>query len=371
VLKLDTAGNVIWEKDFGHPDLQDLRPFGLIEAKDSCYIITGGYATANTGIINHLYNGWLLKIDRNGNEVWSKNNYGYTSGDTYISVIKENSNNDLISIFNNSLFEIIQCLNPTGEIKWFRPYYFNGDEYADMSVLNTFDFTNDGGYIFAGYGTDYDSVPATRSWVIKTDSLGFDGTYYNGDTTLNVSLVKDTICYKDSVLLNFHITGKSAPYSISLNNGNAKDSLYYSPLYEPYVYDSLYIYPTDSFAYHNFTATITDAWNNTITKNLSVYVNSCYVGVAEQIKENSSIRIYPNPAHKILTIALSKAKGTATKIEAVEIYDIYGRKVSNVIANRVKQSNNITINISTLQKGIYFIKLRTEKEIVVKKIIKS
>jgi hypothetical protein len=91
-----------------------------------------------------------------------------------------------------------------------------------MSVLNSFDFTNDGGYIFAGFGTDYDSVPSQRSWVIKTDSLGFDGTYYNGDTTLNVSLEKDTVCYNDSVLLTFHITGKSAPYGITLSNNNKK-----------------------------------------------------------------------------------------------------------------------------------------------------
>ena len=145
--------------------------------------------------------------------------------------------------------------------------------------------------------------------------------------------------------------------------------MYYSPLYEPYVYDSLYVYPTDSFAYHNFTATITDAWNNTITKNLFVYVNSCYVGVVEQIKENSSIRIYPNPANKSLTLALSKGEGTATKIEAVEIYDIYGRH--NITFQGFETLERFEVDISTLQKGIYFIKIQTSSGTLVKKFIKN
>ena len=373
ILKLDTAGNIIWQKDFGHPDLQDLRPFGLIETQDSCYIITGGYATQSTGAaIIEDYKGWILKIDRNGNEVWSKL-YGESSEYNYTSIIKEKNNKDLITVYNLGWHDgyhtaydpIIQCLSPTGEIKWFRPYYFNGDEYADQSILNTFDFTNDGGYVFAGYGQDIDSTPATRSWVIKTDSLGFDGTYYNGDTTLNVSLIKDTICYKDSVLLNFRITGKSAPYSITLSNNNTKDSLYYSPLYEPYINDSLYIYPTDSFAYHNFTAIITDAWNNSVTVPLSIYINSCYVGITEQTKENFGIRVYPNPASTYVQVESKKYK-----VKSCLVYDIYGRTVNN--SPLLKGARGIyEINISTLPKGIYFIKILTNRGIIVEKFVKN
>ncbi|MFH2141902.1 MAG: hypothetical protein ABIJ97_05735, partial [Bacteroidota bacterium] len=175
VLKLDTAGNQVWQRNYGNPLYDDGRPVGLIETSDSCYLITGSYTIEMYGSAE-MMKGRILKIDRFGNVVWDKL-YGDKTIFTNAAIIKEAGNKDLVGVFNNGLNSgyqtpynpVVYRLTTKGELKWFRKYYYNDDIYADASVLNSFDFTPDGGYIFAGYGIDNDSVPAQRSWVIKTD----------------------------------------------------------------------------------------------------------------------------------------------------------------------------------------------------------
>jgi len=71
IVKLDTAGNIIWDKNFGNPDAVDGIPRGLTETADSNYIITGSYAVGMSGSAE-LLRGRILKIDPNGNVIWSK-----------------------------------------------------------------------------------------------------------------------------------------------------------------------------------------------------------------------------------------------------------------------------------------------------------
>ena len=70
------------------------------------------------------------------------------------------------------------------------------------------------------------------------------------------------------------------------------------------------------------------------------------------------IRIYPNPASVNFTI------NTTEKIISVEIYDALGRKVQNL-------TNEKTNNIETLGKGVYFVKIKTEKNEYIEKLIKQ
>ena len=72
IYKLDTAGNIVWDKNFGNPDIRDGFPMGLTETADSNYIITGSYAVGLMSGNTELLRGRILKIDRNGNIVWSK-----------------------------------------------------------------------------------------------------------------------------------------------------------------------------------------------------------------------------------------------------------------------------------------------------------
>lgn len=77
----------------------------------------------------------------------------------------------------------------------------------------------------------------------------------------------------------------------------------------------------------------------------------------ENIKK-TTINIYPNPVKSILNIK------TDDKIKVIELYDEIGRKVKNL-------SNSNVINLENLSKGIYYLKIQTEKSSSVEKIIKE
>ncbi len=389
LVKVDTAGNVLWAKTYGNPNLNDHRPFGLTETRDSCYIITGSYAVGMYGS-SEMLQGRILKIDKNGDIVWDKKKYGNVSQNTYFSIIKEKPNcNELIGVLNNSADiyytppyqnyynPIIQCLTSTGEIKWFRSYYFNQDPTVDASVLNSFDFTADGGYIFAGYGMDYDSVPAQRSWVIKTDSLGFDGvTDFSADTAYRVELAADT-CYGDTAVVVAHLYGVTAPYRIAYASYAIHDSLYYSPMYEPYIADTLFLTSamlTTGDSILQIPVTVTDGLGRVLYDTLTVNVGCLVSGIYTTAWENA-IKIYPNPANNYLMVI---ANGKL-QVKTIAILNLTGKTImasslqSRYLSGVAISLNGhaVTVNIKPLPAGVYFVKVETDKSTVINKFIKQ
>ena len=78
----------------------------------------------------------------------------------------------------------------------------------------------------------------------------------------------------------------------------------------------------------------------------------------------SDINVYPNPTTGELRIT-----NYELRITSVEIFDIYGKKLSS--HHLIASSSNHLFNISHLKSGIYFVKITTESGIVTKKIIKQ
>jgi len=74
--------------------------------------------------------------------------------------------------------------------------------------------------------------------------------------------------------------------------------------------------------------------------------------------------IYPNPTTGELTITHHELQ-----ITNIEIYDVYGRKLSS--HPLILSSSHQKINLSNLNSGIYFIKIATEQGEVVKKVVKQ
>jgi len=98
----------------------------------------------------------------------------------------------------------------------------------------------------------------------------------------------------------------------------------------------------------------------TVTEDVELIANfESEVGVEN--RELVSIKIYPNPTRGEL-----KIESGMLRIENVVIYDISGKiqKMENL-----KMDN--TINISHLSTGIYFVKIHTEKGVIVRKILKE
>lgn len=77
---------------------------------------------------------------------------------------------------------------------------------------------------------------------------------------------------------------------------------------------------------------------------------------------NSLIKIFPNPITNQLTII-----GDASELEEVKIYDSYGKDVTNRMKILNRSGNQMSVDLSRLSNGLYFVK--TKK--VVKKVYKQ
>jgi hypothetical protein len=77
---------------------------------------------------------------------------------------------------------------------------------------------------------------------------------------------------------------------------------------------------------------------------------------------SANINIYPNPVNGRLYIE------TLTQTQTIEIYDIYGRRQ---VAETMSHQGNLTIDVSDLNNGIYFVKISTEEGDIVKRIVKN
>ncbi|MCL2167675.1 MAG: cadherin-like beta sandwich domain-containing protein [Lentimicrobiaceae bacterium] len=112
---------------------------------------------------------------------------------------------------------------------------------------------------------------------------------------------------------------------------------------------------------NTFTITVT-AQDGVTTLNYTVTVNRAdNIGITEIVV--GKIKIYPNPTTGELRI-----ENGEWRMENVEIFDIYGKKVFEEKGERNKEQGDgkIVINIGDLPAGVYFLRLKNEVVKIVK-----
>ena len=78
---------------------------------------------------------------------------------------------------------------------------------------------------------------------------------------------------------------------------------------------------------------------------------------------SSSLLLYPNPVNDKLNIV------TEIKVEDVSIFDIYGRIQSlSILAS---QHLSISVDVSGLNEGVYFVMIKTNDGVVMKRFVKE
>jgi len=77
----------------------------------------------------------------------------------------------------------------------------------------------------------------------------------------------------------------------------------------------------------------------------------------------NSVSLYPNPAKEVVNVQCTMNN---VQIEAVEVYDVYGKLINTVIVTE----NPTRINISGLADGMYFVRVTTEEGMVTKTFVK-
>lgn len=91
--------------------------------------------------------------------------------------------------------------------------------------------------------------------------------------------------------------------------------------------------------------------------------------INEVSRNNDAISIYPNPTTNNITVSLKENNNVSIKIE---LYDITGKLVSNLLTADKQASSSYTFNLNnyTQTSGIYFVKVTTAGIVAYQKVIK-
>ncbi len=166
VLKLNSNGEIVWQKAFGMANSDYAFTYSIQQTIDGGYIVTG----FTTNSFSYSYDFWVLKLDSNGTITWQKiydgadEDYGYSiqqttdsgyivAGDTYS--------------FGVSMSDIwVLKLNSEGAIIWEKTYGGANNDNA-YSIQQT----SDGGYIVAGYTKSF-GAGNYDIWILKLNANG-------------------------------------------------------------------------------------------------------------------------------------------------------------------------------------------------------
>lgn len=186
VLRLDKKGNILWQKSFGGSQTE--YPLGITKSPDGFFYISGhtdskdGDVTAFQGEAD----GWLLKLDGNGNLIWQKS-LGSTGYDQFTSVVAnndggctvsgyaDNNSGDITGHKGRSDFWVVR-FDKNGNVIWNKCYGGSADDRAHSIAIHP-----EGGFVVAGQTGSNDgdvsgkyagAIPYSDFWVIRIDDQG-------------------------------------------------------------------------------------------------------------------------------------------------------------------------------------------------------
>jgi hypothetical protein len=161
LIKLNANGDSVWSHPYGGPRVE--IPYCVRQTADGGYIITG-YTTQSNGFTD----AWLLKTDANGDSLWSVTYGNPNTPEVGLSVVQTDDGGYAVAggrEWNTSsgvgdawMFRT----DSNGNILWDRT--FGGPAY-DMAY--DIQRTTDGGYLLAGLTTSFGAGNAD-AWMIKT-----------------------------------------------------------------------------------------------------------------------------------------------------------------------------------------------------------
>jgi hypothetical protein len=187
VVKFDGNGNVVWNKTYGGSS-SDFA-YRIINTADGGFLVTGDTFSKDGDVKSNKggFDSWVIKLDANGNLVWEKT-FGGAKDDIYTAVtacpdggyillLSTNSNNSgdvPINHGGNDSYDILGIkIDANGNKVWSKTFGGSSDEEISSAISDT-----DGGCILVGYTTSTDGDVVGRSgtksdmWVLKLTKDG-------------------------------------------------------------------------------------------------------------------------------------------------------------------------------------------------------
>jgi hypothetical protein len=295
LIKLDASGNVQWNKTIGDLHLWETGR-KIIETTEKDFLITG-HATMEHSFISSAY---LLKIDANGNKLWSKtyaDGLGVDGG--YDLIITPDQGYLIAGTANKQPFTEQDLLliktDKNGNQLWRKTHHIHLMDEG-FQVMNS----TGGGFLVAGTTAEPNAGPLEKYiYVMKTDAEGQNkGIRYfgkQGSQTMNPSII--VLSSSDTI-----ITGTT-------QNGYGQESIFLTTL-------------------EDFTP-----------------------GGEPQ---NPIAGLYPNPSNGISSFVFNT---TETGDLRIQIYDPTGRLVRHINRTKTTASFKEDLDISALPTGTYFVSI--------------
>ena len=396
ILKLNSSGNIQWQRTYG--GFNDDELFCLRQTHDGGYLV-GGYSnsgyTVEHPFISFTTDFWLLKLDSAGDIQWQKS-IGGSAQDFLYSLDATTDGGSIIGGYSysnasgdktdnnwgDSDFWILK-LSFTGQIQWQKT--IGGTSIDQLTKIFQ---TSDGGYIAAGYSwSDVSGLKTENSrgrddyWIVKLNAQGniqwqktiggdsndiiFDikemtnGTFIAGGySTSGISGDKTEAGkgYEDYWLVKLSATGQLL-WEKTIG-GNGDDELWSLDITR----DGGYILAGTSLSGISGDKTddqygaigYGDYWILKMERDTTTSV--------EEIENDNIYSLYPNP----VTSSLSFSFKTQAKRD-ISIVDESGRLLMSFQSNSINQS----IDLSNYSAGIYFLLIREDdnRNIYSKKIV--
>jgi len=97
-----------------------------------------------------------------------------------------------------------------------------------------------------------------------------------------------------------------------------------------------------------------------------IHISTAIDGIESWLE--NSVSLYPNPAKEVINVQCTMNN---VQIEAIEVYDVYGKVVRTDVETCHGTSLQTRINVSGLANGMYFVRVTTEKGAVTKPFVKK
>lgn len=398
IVKTDSAGNIQWENTIGGNGLDELN---YIQQTNDGGFILGGKSDSNiSGDKTENSDGstdyWIVKTDTLGTIQWQKT-FGGIGRDELICIQQTNDGGYILGGYSDSDISVdktenciggwdywIVKIDASGNIQW-----QNTIGGSALDFFQSIHQTSDGGYILGGYSYSPISGDKTENnkhvdyWIIKTDGSGniqWQNTI-GGNGADNLYSIRQTTDggYILGGLSNSNISGDKTENCIGLpdywivktdSTGNIQWQNTIGGSDDDWPYCILQVadggYLLGGWSKSDISGDKTENTNGSadywIIKLAPDTITSTF-NVENSILD---IKLYPNPANNEITIHL--VNSTTYPRGTVSIFDVFGK----LVKMELMQSDKLTINnLNDFSKGVYFVEVKTGKEVYRAKFVKE
>jgi len=204
LVKTDALGQMQWERQYGDNDKYDDGPSQIVHASDGCYYLVGTFRYFHTAN-EQKDEAALIKLDADFNFVYELRPDQMSASQihqTGLSDAVETPDGNLVLLeqYNDEYWigGMLRKIRADGTQIWQKCFDESG-ENGDSIYYNTgspvsIKNTADGGFIVGGWANIWPD--GQKTWLVKTDSLGCDGSNFC-DCNLNVGIApKEAVTFK-------------------------------------------------------------------------------------------------------------------------------------------------------------------------------